>query len=251
MGNANVEQITVTAITKNEEDNIGQMIASIPCQFTIIIVDSYSNDRTAEIAKSFGNVRFFQKTWSDFSEQKQFAVSKAPTDWILNLDADERMTKELIQELKTLNLDPIVGYQILRKNYFLDKEVKHSGWNPDPVLRLFNKRFCHYNGRPVHESITGFDRVARLHGKIDHYPYSDKEDIQNKIRLYASLGAHTVNSKVYLPLVRASWAIFRTLVLKLGILDGLTGIQISLMNGKSTYLKYAIARSRQLSKNLE
>lgn len=248
---SSAKEITITVITRNEETNVEALIASIKRQFTIIVVDSYSNDRTPEIVQSSDNVRFFQRDWSNFSEQKQFAASLAPTDWILNLDADERITKELIQELKTLNLDPTVGYEILRTNYFLGKKVKHSGWNPDPVLRLFNKRFCHYNGRPVHESITGFDSIIRLHGKIEHYPYSDKKDIQKKIWLYANLGAPTVNSKVYLPSLRASWAIFRTLILKLGIIDGITGIQISLMNGKSTYLKYAIARSRQQNKKLK
>ena len=239
--------ISIAIITYNEELNIGDCIDSASELGPITIVDSGSSDRTEEIAKAAGT-QVLYKQWTNFSTQKQYAVNHCISEWVLVLDADERLTPPLIDELKGLSLDdPSVAYAIPRRTFFLGKEVKHSGWTPDYVTRLFNKNHCKFNGRAVHETAIGFTQLKKLKNALLHYSYQLKSEIDAKIDQYSDLGAQTISAKrTYIPSVecflRASWIFFKTLFIKLGFLDGKTGVAIAVMNFRSTYLKYKKAR---------
>ena len=241
-------------ITYNEERNIGDCIQSATALGPIVIIDSGSEDGTAEIARSAGVVLLYNK-WIDFSTQKQYAVDRCRTDWVLILDADERLSTDLIQEIRNLILiDPTVAYAVPRTSFFLGKEVKYCGWRPDYVVRLFNKKFCSFNGRSVHESISGFEKLCYLKNQLMHYSYLNDSDIERKIELYSDLGARSISEKrsnisSLECLLRAYWIFLKTFVIKLGALDGVTGLNISLMNFRGTYLKYKKAQHLLRSSN--
>lgn len=241
--------ISVAIITYNEERNISDCIQSARTLGPIVVVDSGSTDRTTGIVQSTGGT-LHRKPWVDFSEQKQYAIDNCLTDWVLILDADERLTSLSIQEITHLNLnDPSIAYAIPRKSFFLGNEVRYCGWRPDYVVRLFNRNQCRFNGRSVHEAIIGFKKVRHLKNSLLHYSYQSKAEINKKIDLYSDLGAQIISTKrtnisSTECFLRASWIFVKTLLIKLGVLDGTTGFRIALMNFKSTYLKYKKAKER-------
>ena len=212
-----------------------------------VVVDSGSTDGTIEIISST-EAKLFSHPWVNFSTQKQYAVDNCPTDWVLILDADERLTAQLIEEINNLVLNDLeTAYAIPRRSFFLDVEVKHCGWTPDYVLRLFNRDQCRFNGRAVHEAIIGFKKIKQLKNPLVHYSYQSAADVEKKIILYSDLGSQAISAKrtkipSVEPALRASWAFLKTFLIKLGILDKMTGFKISQMNCKSTYLKYKKAR---------
>jgi len=151
-----IESTKITAIipTLNEEFNIEDAIKSVSFADEIIVIDSFSDDRTIEIAKKY-KVRIIQRTFDNFSSQKNYAINLAHNNWIYVLDADERINKELRDEiLKSVqNPNNDVGFYIYRTFYFFDREIKYGGWQRDKVIRLFRKDKCKYDGKLVHELI--------------------------------------------------------------------------------------------------
>lgn len=241
------DNISIAIITYNEASNIGNCIQSAKMLGPMVVVDSGSTDGTVEIISST-EAKLFVHPWVNFSTQKQYAVDNCPTDWVLILDADERLTPKLIEEINNLVLDdPAIAYAIPRRSFFLNTEVKHCGWTPDYVLRLFNRDQCRFNGRAVHEAIIGFKTIKHLKNPLIHFSYQSAADVDKKTLLYSDLGSQAVSAKrtkipPVEPALRASWAFLKTFIIKLGMLDGMTGVKISKMNYKCTYLKYKKAR---------
>jgi len=230
--------ISVVIITLNEEHNIKHCLDSVSLFDEIIIVDSGSTDQTIDIAEKHG-AKIIRQEWLGFGPQKQFAVNHASNDWILSVDADEILSQDLIENIFKVTLtDQSVAYSINRRSYFLGKEVKYSGWNPDWIIRLFNKNKCHFTDDLVHERIIGFARLHKLSGLIYHNTYSSENDILEKTQKYGLLGkaSRTKNKNKYFS---ALWAFIRTFILKFGFLDGHTGLKIALMNFKTTFIKYS------------
>jgi len=230
--------ISVVIITLTEESNIKCCLDSVSLFDEIIIVDSGSTDQTIDIAKKHG-AKVIHQDWLGFGPQKQFVVSQAKNEWVLSIDADEVLSKELLANIHSLNLhNPQLAYSINRRSFFLGKEVKHSGWNPDWVIRLFNKNHCHFTEDKVHEKVMGYQSMQKLDGLMYHYTYQTLFDIKDKTVKYGQLGKLS-RKKAKNKYLNASWSFIRTFFIQFGFLDGLTGYQIAKMNAQTTFIKYS------------
>ena len=237
-------KISVAIITKNEAPNISRAIKSCIQFDEVVIIDSESSDQTTTIAESMG-ARCIIQAWLGFGDQKQRAVELCSNDWILSLDADEELTPALVERIKSLDLsDDAEAFSIKRVSFFLGKPVRFSGWQNDYVIRLFNRTHAHFSPRLVHEQIMGYKKATPLSGPaIKHYSYQSVADVEKKVDLYSELGAKELlktrktKFRSWAIFVKPIFAFIRTFFLRLGILDGLTGFKISLMNTRVTFLK--------------
>jgi len=222
----------------------------------ILIVDSFSTDNTLEIARTFP-IKVLQRAYQYPAEQKNWAIPQATHDWILILDADERVTPELKTEIQSLlsTKPDKVAYWIGRRNYFMGKEVKYSGWQGDKVIRLIHKDHCRYEDKMVHEEIVADGPVGMLKHKLTHYTYKDMRHFLDKVKRYAVWSARDYDKKtgwvtpyhlVVKPLVR----FLKHYIFKLGFLDGRVGLIISGILAWSVYLRYKeLMKLRKEQKN--
>lgn len=225
-------------ITQNEELNIGRCISSCRELGDVVVIDSGSTDKTKDIAEQLGATVITQQ-WLGFGPQKRFGVEQIKTDWFLSLDADEYLTPALLMEIQSLSLDdPTQAFTVNRRSFFLGREVRFSGWNPDWVTRIGNKTHCNFTKDVVHERLTGHKGEIPLHGLLMHNSYGSQAEVTAKTQLYGHLGQLSRQSKKN-KWITACWAFFRTYILKLGLLDGITGFRIASMNAKTTYIKYS------------
>ena len=247
-------KISAVIITLNEEKNIADAIDSVAWADEIVVVDAGSSDRTRDIAESLG-ARVIVNPWPGFSEQKQFAVDQASHDWILSLDADERVTKELADEIGDLSSRDIAadGYRVPRLSIYMGRPIRHGGWYPDLQLRLFDRRKGRWNGAVIHESVRMADgsTTGRLRGDFLHYSV---ESVGHHHRMigdrYAPLGAQKMfdEGRRTSPAraASASWfAFFRSYFLKLGFLDGYPGYCIARFAAHHAFLKHTILMELQ------
>jgi len=239
-------KLFLTAIipTLNEEHNVKHALKSVGFADEILVIDSFSTDKTVSIAEQFG-AKVIQREFDDFSSQKNFAINAAKNDWIFILDADERATDSLQKEIQSTlkNENKADAYWIFRQNFFLNKKIRFSGWQNDKVIRLFNKRNAQYNGKIVHEEIECNGKIGYLNQKIEHYTYHNYEEYKSKITLYSKLKAKEIfdrNSKPNLLLfaVKPYYRFFYHYILKLGIFDGKSGLIIASVNMYGAKLKY-------------
>lgn len=242
-------------ICRNEEKNIEECIKSILWCDEILIIDSYSADSTLEIAKKYsGNI--YQNEWKGFAEQRKFALTKVNYEWVFSIDADERCTEELKDEIiNLLSKDniPENGFEIPRKSFFLNKWIKHGGWYPNYQLRLFRKNAAEISNRLVHESYLINGQKGKLKNNILHYTVTSISDYVAKINSYSSLSAlEKVNRKnigfidIYL-LPRI--AFFQQYVLKGNFLDGIPGLMVSKFHMITKLLNNMKIREMQNNKN--
>ncbi|TFG77294.1 MAG: glycosyltransferase family 2 protein [Chrysiogenales bacterium] len=239
-------KISAVIITYNEEDRLPDALDSLQGAVDeIIVVDSYSTDRTPEIARQ-ARATFYQNRFEDYGQQKNIAMQKASHDWILNLDADERVSPELkrsISDLKEGNI-PIKAsaYAIKRKTYYLGRWIRHSGWYPDRKIRLFKKNAATWQGR-IHESLKVTGVVASLPGEILHFTYRDIGDHIRRLERYSTFLSEEIISQ------KKKCLILRLLVLppvtflrhyfwRLGFLDGFAGLVIASVSSWGTAMKY-------------
>lgn len=235
--NSTLDNVTVVIITKNEEANISDCLMSCRDFKHRLILDSGSTDGTQKIAMQLGATVIHQD-WLGFGSQKRRAVELAQTDWILSIDADERVSPDLLKAIKQITLDnPTKAYQVNRRSFFLGKEIRFSGWNPDWIVRLFNRKYANFNNDRVHERVVGYETNHKLKGLLHHYSYTDKADVERKTLLYGRL-ARASRTKQKNRLAAAAFSFFRTYVLRLGALDGRAGFEIAKMNARVTYMKY-------------
>jgi glycosyltransferase involved in cell wall biosynthesis len=226
-------KISVIIITGNEEKNIKDCLQSVFWADEIIVVDSESVDRTVEVAKEFTNKVYIHK-WEGYAKQKVFALSLAKNEWILSLDADERVTKDLADEILSTDLSLFDGYFIRRENYFLDKVIKGCGWGSDYQLRLFKKNKARVTERLVHEKFITEGKITRLKNSIVHYSYTNLEDGFNKINKYSSLETkekHNRKKSTSLGIILTPIIAFsQHYILRMGFRDGKHGLIVSLMH---------------------
>jgi len=240
--------LSVVIITFNEEANLAGTLASVAWADEIVVVDSGSTDRTREIAES-ANAKVIVEPWKGFAAQKNFALSKATTDWILSLDADEEVELPLADEIRTvLAADPTVsGFWIPRKNFFLGRWMKHGGFYPDRKLRLFRRGRGQFEDRPVHEDIHLDGTSARLQHHLLHHAYPTLENYIGHMNRYSTLGAEMANGKrrrgfSFLDIVvRPKLAFFYNYILRVGFLDGREGLLLHLYHAGYVSWKYAKA----------
>lgn len=245
-------EITGTIITLNEEKNIAACIKSLQtvCE-EIVVLDSESSDRTVEIAKELGAKVVLQPYLGD-GPQKAFAASKAKHDWVLSIDADERVDEELIAAIRKLDLEntPFDAYFINRKTYIGDEWIKV--WYPDKIARLYNRKTANYEAKRGHAKVT-HKNGAQLNGHILHYSFSNYEELINqsaKFCIRSAVMLKEKNKKIgpLDPFIHALGAFVRKYIFKKGFLHGESGLTISVTTAYGSYMKYAIARKHYLDK---
>lgn len=236
-----MENLTALILTYNEEDNIKGCLESINWVDKIIVVDSFSEDNTKEICLQHDNVNFYEKVFDDFSSQRNFALEKVETDWVFVIDADERATKDLKEEIESELKDPRVeGYEIPRKNYFLGKWIKYCGWYPDYTLRLFKSKY-RYHGL-VHESPQIEGKIDRLKNPFIHYTYKNLKSYIDKMNQYTTLDAekkYQAGKKAGISyiLIRPLLEFIKKYLLKKGFLLGFQGLVVSLLSSYYQLIK--------------
>jgi len=240
-----VPKLTVTVITRNEAVNITAALESAAWADELIVVDAHSTDETASIARRF-TPRVEVRDWTGYVEQKNHAAAIAANDWILSIDADERVTPALSSEIRALLAQepPARGYQVPRVSFYLGRWIRSTDWYPDHQLRLYDRRSAHFVGRHVHESVEVDGPVARLRGELQHHPYRDVSHHLQTIDRYTTLAAqqlHEDGKRIgTLGLVaRPAAAFVRNYVLRGGVRDGGPGLLVSLLNSYYVLLKFA------------
>ena len=241
--------LSVIVITKNEAANISACINSVAWADEIIVVDSGSSDSTVEICRALG-AKVFVHDWPGFGAQKNRALSYATNEWVFSIDADERVTPELAEQLMAaVRNGTAEGFYVPRRSQFCGTFIYHSGWYPDYVLRLFNKTKGRFSDDLVHESVMLQGKAKKLASPLLHYSYMNETDVARKVEQYATAAAQQMFSKgksatrADAP-VRAAWAFIRTYCLRLGVLDGRAGFNIARMNARTTYRKYKMLQGR-------
>ena len=237
-------QISATIITFNEEAKIAEAIESVDFADEILIVDSESTDKTCEIAESLGAKVIIQK-WLGFAKQKQFAVENAAHDWILSLDADERVSEELKAEILKLNLQAD-GYKIPRLSFYLNRPIRHGGWYPDWQIRFFNRNKARWKDVLIHESVEVSGNIEKLKSDILHFSVEDMAHHHRMIgERYAPLaarqmferGKRTSKIKIY---TAGLTTFLQTFILKAGFLDGFAGFCIARFAAHHAFLKHLL-----------
>ncbi len=236
-----MNKLTAIIPTGNEEHNIEAVLKSVDFADEIIVVDSYSTDRTVELAKKHG-ATVIQRKYDSPAAQKNWAIPHATHNWILILDADERVTLQLKEEIQSiLSKDPVEnGFWIPRQNYFMGKKINYSGWQNDKVLRLFRKGKALYKEKRVHEEMKAEGKTGRLKNKLDHHTYIGLDHYLAKTYRYSTWGAYDKVSKVkkvtlFHLLVKPLFTFIKMYILKLGILDGKVGFIIAANSATYTF----------------
>jgi glycosyltransferase involved in cell wall biosynthesis len=239
-----MQNVSATIITRNELANIRECLRSLQWVSEILVVDQFSEDGTAEIARSLG-ARVFQEAWHGFSGQKNLAIEKAQGPWILSLDADERVTPALRREIEAiLEADgPEDGYHVARRNYFCGRWIRHGGWYPDHSLRLFRKDAGRFAPRSVHERVVLEGKTGYLKHPMEHFTYASVGDYLNRMERYSRLAADEVLSSGRKPgwtsmLFRPLFTFLKMYGLKRGFLDGREGFFLAVSYAYYTFLKY-------------
>ncbi len=236
----------MTIITRNEEENIRACLESVSFAGQIILVDSGSTDATLKIAEEFG-CEIYSEEWRGFGPQKQSAVEKCRMPWILVLDADERIppqTAEIIKKIVTAPQTPEAGFSFPRKNYFQERWIKHAGWWPDYVIRLFRKESGRLTSATVHEAVEVEGVVGALPFPIEHFTESSLAKILQKIDKYSTLGAYAAykegkSSSIFSAFTRAFFTFIQNYFLRLGLLDGKQGLTLAVTDSVNKFFKYA------------
>jgi len=202
----------------------------------IVVIDSFSTDKTVEIATKM-KAKVLQRKFDNFSSQKNYAIDQAKYDWIFVLDADERLTEDLKLEILDKLYSPgnDKSFWIPRNNYFQNKKVRFSGWQNDKVMRLFNRKYAKYNGKLVHEEVVCKAETGSLKSYIEHYTYESYSDYLQKIKSYSRLKAMELYKKNIRPnffyrYIKPAYRFAYHYLITFGFLDGKTGFTIAKIN---------------------
>ena len=271
--------LSVIVITRNEAHNLHDCLQSVQgLAHEVVVVDSNSTDATRDIALQHGAVVVQPADWPGFGPQKQRALDLATSDWVLSLDADERVTPELAQEIRAVlqadkqaannmqgdTFQPTrAAYQMPRLSWYCGKFIHHSGWQPDHVLRLFPRTQAKFSNDLVHERVISELPLKTLRNHLLHYSYLNISQVLSKTDAYSTASAQQAFAKgkratVAGALGHGAWAFFRTYVIRAGFLDGAHGLALAISNAEASYYKYlklwwmgqeAANRERQPSSN--
>jgi glycosyltransferase involved in cell wall biosynthesis len=245
-------RIAAVIITKNEERNIKDCLDSVAWADERIVVDADSTDRTVEVAEAAG-ARVFVRPWPGYGPQKNFGMDQTSADWIIILDADERVTAESRREIESLLAGPspsrFAGYEIPRRNFFYGKWIEGGGLYPDYQLRLFRRDAGRYDDVMLHEHLHVGGDIARLQEPFDHYSMPTIAHHVRKMIWYTSLGAEEKlkSGKRITPWMIATHhlgTIVKTYLLRGGYRDGIHGVIVAMFAGLHTFVKYAKAWER-------
>ena len=237
--------LSVIIITKNEAARLGDCLASVQFADEIIVLDGYSTDATAEIARAHGAQVHQVADWPGFGPQKNRALALATKPWVLSIDADERVPPELRAEIvRTLSQPSYDGYQIARLSEFCGKKIRHSGWWPDYVLRLFRRELGAFDNVQVHEQVLVRGRVGKLKSWFLHFPFDDLAALITKTNRYSSDAAQMMALKgrrvgSFGLITHSVWTFIRIYLLRRGFLDGRHGFVLAATAASGSFLRYA------------
>ena len=240
-------KLSATIITLNEEINIRDCLASLDFVDEIVVVDSGSSDKTEELCRSHPKVRFFRQEWLGYGRQKNKAAELAVNDWVLNIDADERVTAELRISLITSEGSEFSAFRMPRENYFGSRWIKRCGWYPDYTSRFYNRTVCRFSERSVHETLETAGPIGTLAGNLRHYTYRGISDYITRMERYSTLAAEEIvktggNPGVLTILFKPLATFLKMYLLKGGFVEGYAGLLLSVLYAQYTFLKYAKAR---------
>lgn len=247
-------RVAVAIITRDEEERLPACLKSASFADDVVVVDSGSVDRTVDIAASAG-ARVFVEPWRGFSAQKQFAVDQCACDWVLILDADERIPEEtavVIRNALASGNASTGAYSFRRKNFLHGRWIRHAGWWPDRIVRLVDRQQGAFDGRAVHERWVTRGEVHPLDAVLEHHSFRDFSELVDKMGRYSSLAARSLfdegkRAGPFAPAMHGLWMFFRTYLLERGMLDGFDGFVIAVMNAGGSFLKYAKLRELAMS----
>lgn len=245
-------KLSACIIAMNEEDRIGDCLASLAFCDEIVVVDSHSTDGTRDVAAAAG-ARVIERDWPGHVAQKEFAIRAATNDWVLCLDADERVSPALRAEIIGLgegDFSDFAGWSCPRLSWYLGGWIRHGTWYPDRKVRLFDRRRGHWGGHDPHDRVVLDGPAGRLDGDILHYPYrSLSEHVRTMDRYTTTMAdgmyARGRRASALDLLFRPGWRFFRFYVLDRGFLAGWRGLLLAGLAFRYTWLKYAKLRTRQ------
>lgn len=243
---ATPKKLTLSAviITKNEARHIAACLDSISFADEIIVLDSGSTDGTCDIARAKGAKVTVAADWPGFGRQKNRALDLATGDWVLSIDADERVTPELAQAIQNvLQQSSHDAFNIARLSCFGGRWIRHSGWWPDHVLRLFRRGTARFTEAMVHEKVVPQQQPALLPGHFLHYPYSDMAAMVAKVNRYSSEAADMMHARgkrtsVLAIFGHAFWTFMRIYLIRKGFLDGKEGLILALTAASGSFFRY-------------
>ncbi len=237
--------VSAVVITKDEERNIAACLESLKWSDEIIVVDACSTDRTVDIAKGFTD-RVYVRPWPGYGPQKNFGMAQATAEWILIVDADERVSAPLRQEILAVLREGsrAVGYRLPRRNFYYGRWIRAAGQYPDLQLRLVRRGKGRYNDLPVHEHLEVVGPIEDLRGHLDHHTHPSVLSHKNKIDRYSTLAAYAriragkLDVSWYHLLLNPLWTFLKVYLLRGGYRDGLPGLLVSGFSAAHVLLKY-------------
>jgi len=240
-----MEKLSVTVITKNEEQNIARCLESVKWADEIIVLDSHSSDRTVEICRQFTK-HVFCVDWQGYGKQKNMCAEHAKNDWVLNIDSDEEISPEGAEEIQeVLRGQPKLPiYNFPRKNFFGQRWVRFGGWYPDRIARLYDKAQVQFTESQVHEKLIPDHNVGSLSNAILHHSFSGMEDYITRQNKYSSLYAKEKKGRGFQAgwshlVFRPAWSFLKNYLIKQGFRDGFLGLFLAFSGSFYTFLKYA------------
>jgi len=245
-------KISAVIITYNEEKNIERCLNSLQdIADEIIVLDSFSTDKTTEICKKY-NLKFFQHEFDNYTEQKNRAVNFASNDFILSLDADEEISSELQQSILKIKESNIFdAYNFNRLNIYCGKPMRHTSWYPDRKIRLWNRKKGKWTGDKIHETVEIESSVKKgfLRGNLLHYSFNSIEEHIKQTNKFTSISAEVLfksgkNSSTSIIVIKTFGRFIKEFILKTAFLDGFYGIIVGSINVFSSFLKYSKLRKR-------
>jgi len=238
--------ISVVVITKNEEASIGRCLRSVDWADEVIVLDSGSTDKTVEISRKLGARVSVTADWPGYGPQKNRALAHVAGDWVLSLDADEWVTPELRDEIRGVisRPDGAAAFRVPRLSSFCGRFMRHSGWWPDHVIRLFRRGAARFSDDVVHEHVLVEGKTGTLRAPIMHETFVDLDELLQKMNNYSSLAAKEMRHggrKAGLAgaVLRGLWAFMRTYFFRGGFLDGREGFMLAVATAEGTYYRYA------------
>jgi glycosyltransferase involved in cell wall biosynthesis len=237
--------VSVVIITQNEAANIRDCLESVTWADEVVVLDSGSSDGTVDICREYTDHVHSSPNWPGFGVQKNRALALASGEWILVLDADERVTPKLRQEIAEVlarSAGPRV-YEVPRLSYYCGRAMRHSGWWPDRVARLFRRGAARFSDATVHERLCFVGRPGRLHNHLEHFSYRGLEQVLEKVNRYSTAGALMLfergrSGSLSAAVLHGLWAFIRTYIVYRGFLDGKEGFMLSVSNAEGTYYRY-------------
>lgn len=249
--------LTIIIPTYNEADNLKELLPLVEWADELLIVDSFSTDETIPIAESYG-ARILQRSYQNSANQKNWTIPQAQHEWIFLIDADERPSIALIQEIKAILAEPVnrempMAYWVARQNIFMGKLIRFSGWQNDAVIRFFHRDHCRYEEKAVHAEIITTAKVAKLKHQLIHYTYKSMSHFLAKMERYAYWSAKDHLTKTpritFFHLhIKPAFRFFKHYILKQGFRDGKVGYIVSKVMAWGVFLRYTFMREMLESK---